>query len=92
MLLNQNYERLRGRDALINFQTDIVAGNDDLVRPDVFDGRRSHHLASSEVKLGSMPRTNYTSIDDRAFAEASAIVRANVVDGVNGSIHVEQSN
>jgi hypothetical protein len=78
------------RRKLINLDGNIVAGNDDVVRPDVFNGRRSHRLARSEVELGSMPGTDDALVGDHAFAEGSAIVRANVINRIDHTIHVEQ--
>ena len=82
--------RTLGRSNLINLQADIVAGHDDLVGPDVFNRRRGERLTCSEVELGSMPRTDDAPVGDHTFAQGRAIVRANVVDGVDRTIHVEQ--
>lgn len=80
----------RWRNALLKFQTDIVARHDDLVGVDVFNSGRRHNLAGSKVKLGSVPGTSDTPIGDDAFAEGSVIVGANVIDSIDHTIHVEQ--
>lgn len=47
-------------------------------------------MTRSEVELGSMPGTDDAPVGDHAFAQGRAIVRANVVDSVDRTIHVEQ--
>ena len=73
---------LKFDDYVVILKVDLVAGNG-------FGCRRSEYIAGGDIKNGAMPRTSNLGTVNFALAKRTADVSAIVVDGVKGSVNVE---
>src|SRR2546422_9079128 len=86
----ERFARLRCK--ALHFHLDVVTADADVVPDDVLVRRCAAHFAGGDLEPRAVPGALDLVVLDQALAERAALVRADVVNGVDLAIKVEQSD